>query len=384
MPLTLVSANQIPTIRSSQQEVYEQVEVLGSHPLLGLMLEAMPEMAAILNANRQIILANSALANYLKIKNLNQVLGCRPGEASGCPNAVIHDQGCGCAPLCRNCGAAAAIGSALAGQTASCKCTIHPEGKLESWDLVVKASPLIVDDQRFVIFALTDVSREASYRILERTFFHDILNTAGGVQGLADLVNDAEDMDEVQEYAPLLANQAEQLVAAIESQRDMLAAERGELEVAVQPVGSLTVVQATMDLYRSHQVALDRTIARDPECDRMIVTTGKVLLQRTLGNMLKNALEASQPGETVTIGCRDLDGKARFWVHNTAVMPPEVRQKVFKRSFSTKGSGRGLGTYSMKLMGEKYLGGQVDFAVHTDQGTTFWIDLPYKPQGASD
>mgnify|MGYP006293419399 CR=1 len=34
---------------------------------------------------------------------------------------------------------------------------------------------------------------------------------------------------------------------------------------------------------------------------------------------------------------------------------------LFKRSFSTKGVGRGIGTYSMKLFGEKYLKGKVDF-----------------------
>jgi signal transduction histidine kinase len=190
------------------------------------------------------------------------------------------------------------------------------------------------------------------------------------------LMDDAEDMDEIHEFAPLLANQSEQLVAAIEAQRDMLAAERGELEVAPLPVGSLTVVQGAIDLYRTHPVAEDKVIRKDPDSVRRVLVTGKVLLQRTLGNMLKNALEASVPGQEVTIGCLDTDQGVRFHVHNPTVIPDEVQAQIFRRSYSTKGEGRGLGTYSMKLLGEKHLSGRVGFRSEPGAGTTFWIDLP--------
>jgi len=49
---------------------------------------------------------------------------------------------------------------------------------------------------------------------------------------------------------------------------------------------------------------------------------------------------------------------------------------LFQRSFSSKGSGRGLGTYSMKLFGEKYLDGEVSFESDRIKGTTFTISLP--------
>ena len=61
-----------------------------------------------------------------------------------------------------------------------------------------------------------------------------------------------------------------------------------------------------------------------------------------------------------------------FWVNNPAVMPREVQLQVFKRSFSTKGSGRGIGTYSMRLLVSRYLGGSVDFESTGGR----WHDLP--------
>ncbi len=68
-----------------------------------------------------------------------------------------------------------------------------------------------------------------------------------------------------------------------------------------------------------------------------------------------------------------------FSVHNPSFMPRSVQLQVFQRSFSTKGEGRGLGTYSMKLLSERYLGGRVDFTTSPDGGTTFIATFPLKP-----
>jgi sensor histidine kinase regulating citrate/malate metabolism len=58
-------------------------------------------------------------------------------------------------------------------------------------------------------------------------------------------------------------------------------------------------------------------------------------------------------------------------------MPPEVQARVFQRSFSTKSQhGRGLGTYSMKLLAENYLRGKVSFLSEVESGTVFFLDLP--------
>ena len=48
------------------------------------------------------------------------------------------------------------------------------------------------------------------------------------------------------------------------------------------------------------------------------------------------------------------------------------------RSFSTKGTQRGLGTYSMKILGEKHLGGVVDFETSVNKGTTVYSSLKQK------
>ena len=77
--------------------------------------------------------------------------------------------------------------------------------------------------------------------------------------------------------------------------------------------------------------------------------------------------------------CQEHDEEVVFAVHNTEVMPEEVQLQVFQRSFSTKGQpGRGIGTYSMKLLGERYLGGKVSFTSQPSEGTTFRLAIPKK------
>jgi hypothetical protein len=111
-----------------------------------------------------------------------------------------------------------------------------------------------------------------------------------------------------------------------------------------------------------------------------LVITDKLLLQRVLSNLVKNALEASLEGEQVSLDFQN-QGAPVFRVHNEAAMPEAVRLQVFRRSFSTKSPvGRGIGTYSAKLITERYLGGSLTFTSSEEEGTTFAVTLPRSPQ----
>jgi signal transduction histidine kinase len=92
--------------------------------------------------------------------------------------------------------------------------------------------------------------------------------------------------------------------------------------------------------------------------------------------MAKNALEASGPGDTVTLSCAREGGSVAFTVHNPSFMPRDVQLQIFQRSFTTKGEGRGIGTYSMKLLTERYMHGTISFQTSPDIGTTFKMTVP--------
>jgi hypothetical protein len=129
-------------------------------------------------------------------------------------------------------------------------------------------------------------------------------------------------------------------------------------------------------LYSHHPVAEGRTIALSaPPVDPPLVTDERILA-RVVGNLLKNALEASAKGETVTLTASVDHDRCLISVHNSAVITPDDQRQLFQRSFSTKSPGRGLGTYSARLLTERCLAGRVSVRSAESAGTVFTVDIP--------
>ena len=372
-----------PPERSSEPELSEQRRVFLNDVIAPALLSAMPDLAVILNENRQAIAANDLLLKHLGVDDAGDLLGLRPGEAVGCVNAAIGPNGCGTAEGCRECGAVNAILDCLErGGTFVRECRIRTSGTADggALDLRVQAALLEIERQRVVLLGLRDISAEKRRAVLERVFFHDVLNTAGGLQGLAEILMSARDSQEADELKHDVYRLSQAIVDEIQSHRQLMAAEEGTLEVAQHAVVAGEIVDEVVALYRNHHVARQRQL-RVEGSGEAVVATDHHLLRRVLGNLVKNALEATPRGGTVTIRTsQNDDGGVLFEVHNPTVMPDEVRLQVFQRSFSTKeGSGRGVGTYSIKLFAEGYLRGQVDFTSVEPEGTWFRVLLPPFP-----
>jgi signal transduction histidine kinase len=258
-----------------------------------------------------------------------------------------------------------------------CRILVQTPSEVVPLDLRVTASPFEVEDEYFILAAIEDISYEKRVAVLQRSFFHDVLNTAGCIQGYADML--AMDAVSAQEVCEQLTALSGQLIDEIQSQRELLHAESGDLETENAPIRASQVLDELRNQYLNHAVAMERNIIIGETCKGIVITDGR-LLKRVLGNMLKNALEATPSQGTVTMSCVDTGDAVTFCVNNSTVMPHDVQIQIFQRSFSTKSeAGRGIGTYSMKLFGERYLGGEVDFVSCESEGTTFRLRLPKKP-----
>jgi signal transduction histidine kinase len=375
-----------PAERADAALVAADVAHFQSNSLLQEFFAAVPELFMVLNEQRQIVFANRALLEALNCASIDQIAGRRLGEAFHCVHAFdgTDPRGvCGTTEFCRECGAVRATVSSLRGAEDVQECRISLEDG-SALDLRVAARPFQQDGRRFVLFAVDDISHEKRRRVLERIFFHDILNTAGGMLGVAELLRTGTP-DEVADFKDLVALLANSLVDEIKAQQMLLAAERGELGIQIERVNSFTLLCELRSAYINHDVSIGRLIVVDPQSDVLVLASDPRLLRRVLGNLLKNALEACRPGDTTLLRCRIVAGGVEFSVHNPGCMPRSVQRQVFQRSFSSKGDGRGLGTYSVKLLTERYLQGTVSFTSTPEEGTTFrtWYPLQLDSAGAS-
>ncbi len=363
-----------PAEREPLEKVLAQYRRLLGHDFSWQLLDAVPDIFLILNDKRQIVFTNKVLPESLGYQDSRDALGLRPGEAVACVHATEMPGGCGTSEFCRNCGAVRAILSSLRGEELIDECRILRENG-QALDLRVWATPMQVDGERFSTFAIQDISHEKRRRVLERAFFHDLLNIAGGLQGFVELLRESPP-DKIEEPREWIYAISQHLIEEINAQKQLAAAENNELSVRPAPVQSLKFLREVVETYKNHDVAEDRLIAIDPRAQDAWFVSDVRLLRRVIGNMLKNALEAIETGETVTLNCQSDEDGVRFTVHNPGFIPRDVQLQIFQRSFSTKGSGRGIGTYSMKLLSERYLDGEVSFTTSPEGGTLFWARYP--------
>ncbi|MDD2598309.1 MAG: PAS domain-containing sensor histidine kinase [Kiritimatiellae bacterium] len=330
----------------------------------------------ILNEKHQIVFANRAAASLLNVLKHSDLYGMRPGEALGCVHANESEHGCGTTMFCRTCGAVKSILTAFQGTRSVEECHVKANHRHLSYDFRVTTSPYFFDDEHFVMLVLNDISNEKRREVLERTFFHDVNNTLQVLLSTAEIMPPHATTHE-NELAQVINTGIRMLANEVKSQQSLLLAEDGGLALELQQLGSKKTLSEIISLYSHYDCAQKKKIEIDDQTVDAVFISDKIQFSRVIGNMLKNAMEASSHPNIVTVGCKKpSDGQILFWVHNEQHMAQKIKDQVFNRSFSTKGTGRGVGTYSIKLLGEVYLGGKVSFTSTPEAGTTFFIELP--------
>jgi DNA-binding response OmpR family regulator len=113
--------------------------------------------------------------------------------------------------------------------------------------------------------------------------------------------------------------------------------------------------------------------------ERFIVRGEELLLYSLLANLMKNAAEASPPGEEISIFLADGE-PASMAIHNKGAIPESIRARFFQK-FATAGKqgGTGLGAYSAKLIAET-LRGSIGVDTSEDSGTTVTVQLPQRQE----
>jgi signal transduction histidine kinase len=365
-----------PAERTSEKELATEIEIVSRNPVISGLLHTVSGLLAVLDEHRQIVTLNDSFLRMLGIEDPSTTLGLRPGEAVRCVHAHDEPAGCGTTQFCSTCGAAIAIVSSLEQDKPVeriCALSTDSGGKTVDLVLLVRSHPIKINRKVFLLLFLQDITKQQQRAALERVFFHDVNNMLCMIVGASELL--------VKESPSVLAETVHQaalrLMNEVAVQRCLSQSDACEYPLKKHPVTTKQIFAELQSFFSNHPAAQGKTLAFPENYPDLSLHTDLSLFLRVLCNMVINALEATREGGLVKIRVEHEGNRLSFCVWNAQEIPGEITYRIFQRNFSTKEqSGRGIGTFSMKLFGEKILGGQVSFTTSKENGTTFTYAYP--------
>lgn len=156
----MTTTNSISHEYATDEILNRQIKTWQKNDPIHLIANAMPDGVLVLNEQRQVVFANQLFLQIAKVDSFDLISGKRPGEIFYCVNADLTPSGCGSSTLCKYCGAHRAIISSLFGKAALEECHLERKFGLEPLDLRVKTTPVELENEKFTIFAIEDISIE--------------------------------------------------------------------------------------------------------------------------------------------------------------------------------------------------------------------------------
>lgn len=344
-------------------------------------LESVPGPAFVIDADLHIIHVNENLHAMLGFPAVETVLGKAPGDALSCVKAT-RGGGCGKDPDCAFCQARKRMTTTAQGgqvQRGECTLLLRRDGHTLSIQTQMVSMPFVTNEGPVSVVTMHDITRERWCDTLEQMFFHDWANHIAGLSGVTELLTDQTQISDRSELVRLMRRSVQSLVDEMRFFRLMRSAEQGWMNCSWQTI-DLTLMAE--ELVHQYQVP-----DKSGGCPITLSTPGTisiisdpVLLRRCLRNLIVNALESWTGTGEVRMNLSANGDKVRIDIASPTVIARENQTEIFKRGFSTKGKGRGVGTWSVKLLIEDHLAGTVSFISTPEIGTVFSVIIPKDAQ----
>ncbi|MEI6414838.1 MAG: response regulator [Pseudomonadota bacterium] len=215
---------------------------------------------------------------------------------------------------------------------------------------------------------------------VEQITRHDLKNPLSAILGMVSaLQSDSHLTQEQTQQIKGIEQATYDVLHMVHLSADLLLMEQGKYRLKPQPVDLVNLITRVAEESRQAFAGKRITLLTHfPELVEGILITlpgEPLLLYSLLHNLVKNAAEAVQEGETVLVTLYDGEPLV-ITVHNPGLVAAEIHDRFFEK-FVTHGKegGTGLGTYSAKLFVEAH-GGRIDMESQAEKGVTLSLAFP--------
>ncbi|MGD9899746.1 MAG: ATP-binding protein, partial [Calditrichaceae bacterium] len=204
------------------------------------------------------------------------------------------------------------------------------------------------------------------------TIVHDLRTPMNNIYGFVDLMIDENGPEVRKEYAEIVIQQIKSLNNMT---TDVLDFAKGKTTILPVKCAVNKLLDEFVRVFAEDVKKKGYQFQSECKTASMIyVDTEKI--SRVFMNIMKNAIEAMEPGGTFSIVADELNGEVRFSLSDTGKgIPVEIQDKLFD-SFVTSGKegGTGLGLAIVKKMIDQHHG-RIEVESEPGRGTTFNIYL---------
>ncbi|WP_161598282.1 MASE3 domain-containing protein [Pseudodesulfovibrio senegalensis] len=220
---------------------------------------------------------------------------------------------------------------------------------------------------------------EALRKDVERIARHDLKSPLSGIISAVGVLQDAATIPEQQRMLlQKMESEARNTLNMVDMSLTLLKIEENRYEPDAGPQDAIKIIRAVLDdlapTMRTKSVRAEVVV--DPEPDDTIFMGEELLCRSLLGNLIKNAVEASPENHVVSINIAGPLSTCTVTICNMGEVPEPMRDRFFHK-YSTHGKrkGMGLGTYSARLLA-RVQGGDVVLNTSEPGRTMVTVTLP--------
>ncbi|WP_158409470.1 cell wall metabolism sensor histidine kinase WalK [Gloeocapsa sp. PCC 73106] len=211
---------------------------------------------------------------------------------------------------------------------------------------------------------------------------HELRTPITIVQGHLELLDYSSSEAEKQETINLVLNELDRMGVLVE---ELLLLAKVEQENFLK-LETVNLRQYMKEIYQKVRVLGDRNWQL-VNYNTSTLTIDRQRITQSVINLSQNAVQHTQPGDTITIIAKIRNEKLYLGVKDTGIGIPQSEQhQIFERFFQASNSrsqnkrGAGLGLSIVKAIVEKHQG-SVQLYSKLGQGSTFYLILPIIPCG---